>query len=180
MGNDLISQFVESDVIDSLGIFISKSEADSQSVAKVSTVLGADGAFKELCDGNAEYEEKLLNSFKKNLALLIEKTWVEKSDEDIKEKVLYKLDEYCSDFSDRKYFSVYRKFFEIIGDVVYLMFGRQAKGDDFMEYALRIDPELGIFWWLVSALPQDGTEINWSEEKIRLALLLGMTFLANY
>ena len=57
------------------------------------------------------------------------------------------------------------------------MFGAQAKKDDFLEYALRIDPGFGIFWWYISNLPPKS---EWSEEKSRLAILLGMYFLANY
>ena len=57
------------------------------------------------------------------------------------------------------------------------MFGTQSKSKDFDEYALRIDPEFGIFWWYIKSLPQDA---DWTEEKTRTALLLAMYFLANY
>ena len=61
--------------------------------------------------------------------------------------------------------------------MVYLMFGSQAKSKDFAEYALRIDPEFGIFWWYVSSIPKDA---EWESEKNRVVILLGMYFLANY
>jgi hypothetical protein len=57
------------------------------------------------------------------------------------------------------------------------MFGQQTDSEEFTEYTLRIDPEFGIFWWYISNLPDS---INWSEEKCKIAMLLGMYFLANY
>jgi hypothetical protein len=57
------------------------------------------------------------------------------------------------------------------------MFGSQTKNDDFTEYAFRIDPEFGVFWWYIQSLPH---ESDWPEEKCRIAVLLGMYFLANY
>ena len=57
------------------------------------------------------------------------------------------------------------------------MFGTQAKTKDFDEYALRIDPEFGIFWWYLQALPKNA---QWEGNKYRITTLLGMYFLANY
>jgi hypothetical protein len=57
------------------------------------------------------------------------------------------------------------------------MFGQQTDSEEFTEYTLRIDPEFGIFWWYISNLPDS---INWAEEKCKIAMLLGMYFLANY
>jgi len=47
----------------------------------------------------------------------------------------------------------------------------------FEEYSLRIDPEFGVFWWYIQNLPE---KANFSEQKSRALLLLGMYFLANY
>jgi len=57
------------------------------------------------------------------------------------------------------------------------MFGSQTKTKGFNEYALRIDPEFGIFWWYMKNLPRTA---DWSEFKMRAVTLLGMYFLANY
>ena len=57
------------------------------------------------------------------------------------------------------------------------MFGQSTESDDFVEYSLRIDPEFGIFWWYISNLPP---KANWTEEKCRVATLIGMYFLSNY
>ena len=109
--------------------------------------------------------------------MLIQKTWVEKSDEELKAQVLYQLEEFSSSINSKSYIESYNSFFTILDNVVYLMFGVQSKSKDFDEYALRIDPEFGIFWWYITELPHNS---DWSQEKVRLALLLGMYFLANY
>jgi hypothetical protein len=139
-------------------------------------LLGADSAERR------ENEKKLLTGFQNNLNLLIEKTWVEKSDEELKEQVLYRLKLFCARLSEYRYADSYNDFMEIIHDTVYLMFGQQAKKDDFSEYALRIDPEFGIFWQYVETLA--GKDHSLKEKKAceicRVMLLLGMVFLANY
>jgi hypothetical protein len=71
---------------------------------------------------------------------------------------------------------------EIIRDTVYLMFGLQAKKDDFSEYAMRIDPDFGIFWQYVETLAEKDRPLKEKKacEVCRIMLLLGMVFLANY
>ena len=71
----------------------------------------------------------------------------------------------------------YGLFRQIINQAVFLMFGQPTDSPDFAEYTLRIDPEFGIFWWYISNLPDS---ITWAEEKCKIAMLLGMYFLANY
>mgnify|MGYP003299884272 CR=1 FL=1 len=85
--------------------------------------------------------------------------------------------EYGEKLSAGDYASCYKDFISVLVDVVYLMFGSQAKKEDFAEYALRIDPEFGIFWWYLHSLPK---ERAWGNEKCRIVILLGMYFLANY
>ena len=115
-----------------------------------------------------------MQSFKNNLKLLIEKTWVEKSDIALKEQILFQLEKFCNESDWTKNFS---EFLTILNEAVYLMFGQQTKSGDFGEYSLRIDPGFGIFWWYVKSLPATA---EWPVEKCRNAVLLGMYFLANY
>ena len=125
----------------------------------------------------SEGEERLTQSFRKNLKLLVEKTWVEASDVTVKDQVLYRIDKLCQKLAAGDYANCYRDFISVLVDVVYLMFGAQAKKDDFAEYALRIDPEFGIFWWYLHSLPRERT---WGNDKCRTVILLGMYFLSNY
>ena len=180
MGNDsskLINQFVDKNVT---GAISSLLEADNQKqVTKSADVIAKSfGSSTALFEKEAsDFEEKLVASFQKNLSLLIQKTWVEESDADLKEQVLYQLTEYSKAISKGKWINAYSELLKIIGDVVYLMFGTQTKSEDFLEYVLRIDPEFGIFWLYVKNLPQ---EASWKAEKYRVVMLLGMYFLANY
>ena len=89
-----------------------------------------------------------------------------------------KLAEYSKVISKGKWANAYTEFLQIISDVVYLMFGAMTKTEDFIEYALRIDPEFGIFWYYIKSLPTEG--VNMDNDKSRVVMLLGMYFLANY
>ena len=156
-----------------------KDVADVQEVnslaVTISRLFNAEKIFAEILAGSDD--SKLISSFKKNLTLLIQKTWVEKDDETVKEQVLYNLEQFCAYIEAGKYADEYSRFGHILSDVVYLMFGPTSKEPIFEEYSLRIDPEFGVFWWYIQNLPE---KANFSEQKSRALLLLGMYFLANY
>ena len=174
---DLISEFVEPKVIEAVPEFINATDvAEINRLATViSGLFNAQDVFAEVLEGTDD--SKLIASFKKNLTLLIQKTWVEKTDEAVKEQVLYNLEQFCAYAEDGKYADEYARFSQILSDVVYLMFGPQSKEPEFESYALRIDPEFGIFWWYIQSLPETS---SFSSEKCRVLILLGMYFLANY
>ncbi|MBR6079075.1 MAG: hypothetical protein IKQ43_01030 [Treponema sp.] len=180
MSDDLISEFVDKTSMDALATLIETKDIDE--VSKSGAILasafsGSDAEFKQIADTTKDAEKKLISSFSNNLVLLIQKTWVEKSDEDLKARVLYNLQEFTNLLNKKSYTEAYPLFLETVDNVVYLMFGVQTKSKDFENYALRIDPEFGIFWWYIKSLPQTQT---WAKGKTRVALLLGMYFLANY
>lgn len=179
MSENLIEEFVDTKTMKALDTLLS-SESEEETLDSsllLSDFLGIGDSFKKITDKDSDGESKLISSFNKNLVLLIQKTWVEKSDEELKARVLYQLEEFCRQLVSKDYNQAYPLFFSIVDNVVYLMFGNQTKAKDFPEYALRIDPEFGIFWWYITSLPH---EVCWSEMKSRIALLLGMFFLANY
>jgi hypothetical protein len=179
MNSNLIEEFVEKSVLNSMESLLDTSveEEISKYSVDLASIFGADEQFKKIVGGEQEIEQKLISSFHNNLVLLIQKTWVEKNDEELKAEVLYHLDELCRQLNAHSYTASYEPFFSIVDDMVYLMFGNQSKQVDFDEYALRIDPEFGIFWWYMKSLPRDA---RWSEYKSRIVILLGMYFLANY
>ncbi|MCQ2248208.1 MAG: hypothetical protein MJZ50_04270 [Treponema sp.] len=178
MTESLISEFVDKKTLDALSTFLDTSDNAKalESAVKIADVFCLGEQFK-VHAGDKDSEFKLISSFDKNLVLLIQKTWVEKSDEELKAQVLYHQGEFKSFLEKKSYKDAYSLFFSIVEDVVYLMFGAQSKSKDFAEYALRIDPEFGIFWWYISSLPR---EADWNADKTKTALLLGMFFLANY
>ncbi len=179
----IISQIVDKNVIKAMETFIS--DTDVKSVSSASLVLagvfGNERDFNHLLNDETSLKEnaekKLISSFHNNLQLLVQKTWVEKADEALKEQILERLNCFCEHVKTSDYVKSYESFITVLHDAVYLMFGAQAKKDDFSEYALRIDPGFGIFWWYLQNLPQT---CAWESFKVRLALLLGMFFLANY
>ena len=179
MSSDEIGQFLSKDTLDALQVFITSDDVEKaiSAAVKTSDAFGAGPAFQKIADDQEESEGKLIESFHKNLVLLIQKTWVEKSDEELKAQVLYHLEEFNEEIKEKSYEKAYKSFFGIVSDVVYLMFGNQTKTKDFDQYALRIDPEFGIFWWYITSLPQTA---QWPAEKYRIAILLGIYFLANY
>ncbi len=173
MTNDLISDFLDEKTVSSLPDFLNKDAGFEESANLIAQAFGAPKGFSSMDEA---YQKKLLQSFKKNLKLLIEKTWVEDQDIAIKEKVLYQLERLCTkDQCD--WTAEYKLFLEIIGAAVSLMFGAQTATEDFAEYSLRIDPEFGIFWWYISSLP---ATVQWNNDKCRVAIEIGMYFLANY
>ena len=175
--SNLIGEFVEPEIISAVEKI--KDVSDIQEVnalaVTIARLFDAEKTFAELLDGNDD--SKLISSFKKNLTLLIQKTWVEKDDETVKEQVLYNLEQFCAYLEDGKYADEYSRFGHILSDVVYLMFGPTSKEPVFEEYSLRIDPEFGVFWWYVQNLPE---KADFSDQKSRALWLLGMYFLANY
>jgi hypothetical protein len=141
--------------------------------------FGADSSFKSVLEASevTAAERKLISSFNINVNLLVQKTWVEKDDEALKEQVLYKLDGLCKEFENDNYGVSYVGLVQLLRDVVYLMFGTQTNSGEFLEYAFRIDPGFGIFWWYVESLP---TERPAAEAVAKAYLLLSMIFLSNY
>lgn len=178
-----IKQFISQDAISALET-LSKGMSDAEinsSACVIASTFGDNGSFKELASEESENrnakESKLISSFHNNLNLLVQKTWVEKSDETLKDQALFRITEICDACAQKSYVQNYDNFLSILQDVVYLMFGAQSKKDDFLEYAFRIDPGFGIFWWYISNLPP---KAECSDNKCRVVMLLGMYFLANY
>lgn len=173
--SDLIKEFLDEKVINSLSVLLSSSEKDEvyDSAVSVANAFGS-GEFKV---SSIEDEHKLISSFQRNLSLLVEKTWVEQLDISLKEEVLYKLEQFCSNVKNNKWLESYSTFTKILNDVIYLMFGAQSRTEEFGSYALRIDPEFGVFCWYVKNLPEMN---NWSEVKNKMVQEVAMFFLANY
>lgn len=173
--NDLIKSFLDKKVIDSLSTLLSTTNADE---LKTSAVIVANSFESGKYEIDSEDDEiKLISSFKRNLSLLVEKTWVEKDDTSLKEEILYKLEQFCIAIEKGKWKESYTSFINILNNVSFLMFGSQTQNPEFEEYAYRIDPEFGIFWWYIRSLPSSN---DWSDEKNKAIQNVAMFFLANY
>ena len=169
--NELLAEFLDNKTIKALSDFLNESKNYSAAANIIATAFGASKDFSKMED---ERVKKLVSSFKNNFTLLIQKTWVEKSDIALKDQLLYQLNIFLG---NENWKDNYVLFLQLINQGVELMFGQKPESPEFAEYSLRIDPEFGIFWWYISNLPP---KADWSEEKCRLAMMLGMFFLANY
>lgn len=169
--SEFLAEFLDSDTINALSKFLDSKEEYESSADMIALAFGAKKEFTKISD---EEVSKLETSFKNNLTLLIQKTWVEKSDIALKDKLLYQLNLFLEKDGWKDNYSL---FLQLINDAVFLMFGQKPDTPDFADYSLRIDPEFGIFWWYISNLP---SKPSWSESKYRAAMLVGMFFLANY
>jgi len=179
---DLLSQIMEGNAACVMKNLISKrTEADlKKNAVLIADIFNCAPVFEQLMQNPSASrnvaEKKLIKSFYNNLMLLVQKTWVEKSDEALKAQVIFQLSGVCDALKEKKYADVYEKFMLLLRDTVYLLFGQQAKKDDFGEYALRIDPDFGVFWHFLQNTPSAAPET----EAARMYILLGMCFLANY
>jgi hypothetical protein len=122
-----------------------------------------------------------LDSFQNNLDLLIQKTWVEKSEETRKEDLLDKVQPFIHLIENGEYPNALEEFGAILEELAYLFFGAQSQKDDFTEYALRIDPLFGLFWWYGGQLNSKHDSIKNLDPKIQFALLLlGICYLTDF
>ena len=75
------------------------------------------------------------------------------------------------------------EFGAILEELAYLLFGAQSQKDDFAEYALRIDSQMGLFWWYGGQIngARGALWVNNTEKRVLEALLLlGICYLTNF
>ncbi|MDR2490136.1 MAG: hypothetical protein LBD20_01890 [Spirochaetaceae bacterium] len=121
---------------------------------------------------------KFVASFYKNLELLIDKTWVEKSDEMRKVMLHAQLPVFFSDMENRNYEKALDAFGNVLGELAFLLFGEQSEKKDFIENTFRIDSQMGLFWWYAGTLRK--LKFHWNQEFQRALLLIGLCFLSNF
>jgi len=125
-----------------------------------------------------------LDHFQNNLDLLIQKTWVDKSEETRKEKLQDKIPHFMAEIGRGDLAKSVEEFASILEELAYLFFGVQSEQDDFTEYTFRIDAQMGLFWWYGGKLPmlKDMKDKNGEkDDKVLWAvLLLGLCYLTNF
>jgi hypothetical protein len=153
-------------------------------------ILGIGGDYKRLlsCPECGEDLRIFFGHFQNNLDLLIQKTWVEKADETRKEKLQNRIPGLMNAIEQEDYSIALTEFSGILEELAYLFFGAQSSKDDFTEYALRIDTQMGLFWWYGGQLgrlysqkktkPLDVLEID--KNVFRALLMIGICYLTNF
>ena len=157
----------------------------AEAATAFANILGIGEEYKRLWNAYKmdRVELDFLNNFQNNLDLLIQKTWVEKADEARKETLQDKISPFIVLIEKGCYQEALEEFGAILEELAYLFFGTQSQKDDFAEYALRIDVQIGLFWWY-------GGQINgargapWIKNVdkgvLYALLLLGICYLINF
>ena len=153
-----------------------------KAVKSFANILGIGEDYRRLQEsGHAETE--LLNHFQNNLDLLIQKTWVEKAEEIRKERLQDKIPPFIELIENGNSPEALKEFGAILEELAYLFFGAQSQRDDFAEYALRIDPRMGLFWWYggqINSARKSSWINNIDKSLIYALLLLGICYLTNF
>ena len=161
----------------------SKSGKSSQTaVLAFADKLGVGTDYRRLDSSwnNPKELENFLHSFRNNLELLIQKTWVEKADEDRKEKLLDRVPGFITVIKEQKYAKALGEFGSILEELAWLLFGFQSHKDDFFDYVFRIDHQLGLFWWYGGQLEHFLSAESEDEKTLKSVLLLGLCFLTEF
>ena len=154
----------------------------SSDILDFSEKLGVGAHYKKLDSDwkNAEELEKFLHSFRNNLELLIQKTWVEKADKDRKEKLLSCLTGFIALIKAEDYYKALEEFEAILKELAWLLFGSQSQKEDFLDYVTRIDHQWGLFWQYGGQLEQSLAEKATDKDLQRQLLFLGLCYLTEF
>jgi len=157
----------------------------AEAAAAFATVLGIGEDYKRVRQALVSGQDsgKFLEDFQNNLDLLIQKTWVEKAEEDRKERLLDDVPSLITSIEKEDYSQALEEFGAILEELAYLFFGTQSQKDDFSEYALRIDAQMGLFWWYGGQInaARGAPWVKNAERSVSQALLLlGICYLTNF
>jgi hypothetical protein len=165
--------------------------SDLKAVAEFAKILGIGAEFQRLLTLEKDSEDlrKFLQNFQDNLDLLIQKTWVEKSDEKRKYKLQDDIPPFMATMEKGDSQKAVEEFSLILDELAYLFFGTQSEKDDFTEYTFRIDAQMGLFWWyggkLSSLKGSDKSGLKSAsgirdDKTLWAILLLGICYLTNF
>ncbi|MDR0526933.1 MAG: hypothetical protein LBG79_03835 [Spirochaetaceae bacterium] len=137
-------------------------------------MLGVEADYKKNLYSREDLE-LLLQAFQRNALLLIAKTWVEKGDEILKEKLAARIKRFIREFELEDYNKALNEFAKILEEFAFLFFGEQSKKSDLIEYAFRIDIQLGLFCWYGKNLLSIAAKL--SSESLRAFLIIGICYI---
>jgi hypothetical protein len=154
--------------------------------AAFAEILGIGSDYKHLLTVNRTDKKmrQFLGHFQNNLDLLIQKTWVEKAEESRKEKLQSVIPGFIAGIERGDYRKALTEFSAILKELAYLFFGVQSYKEDFTEYTLRIDTQMGLFWWYGGQIGGLQQSENDSREPVSewlwAVLLIGICYLTNF
>jgi hypothetical protein len=151
---------------------------------QLADILGNSGEFQRYLSGLAPDRlariDRLLKVFRENTELLVHKTWVEKSEERPKARLLDDLGAFEREFRDGAVTPAFKRFVALANSIASLLFGHQSRAEDFLAYCFRIDPKFGLFFWYVSELEKQAREGLYPEELLTVEALIGVYVLSSF
>jgi len=149
---------------------------------QLADILGNPGEFQRYLSGLAPDRlariDRLLKVFRENTELLIHKTWVEKSEEKPKARLLEDLGAFEREFRDGAVSPAFKRFVVLANSIASLLFGHQSRAEDFIAYCFRVDPKFGLFFWYVSELEKQAREGVNDEDLLTVESLIGVYVLS--
>jgi len=157
----------------------------SRYAMQLADIIGNPGEFQVYASGAPAERlaqiDRLLRVFSENVELLVHKTWVEKTEEKPKERLLDDLAAFERDFREGSVAPAFRRFVAVAHAIASLLFGAQSRASDFLQYCFRIDPKFGLFFWYVSELEAQarGPALP-CDELMTIEVLLGVYVLSSF
>ncbi len=160
-----------------------RSEEDRAAAAiAFADILGNPGEFKKYVQGRMADRlariDHLLKVFLENSELLVHKTWVEKSDDKRKQRLIEEIVAFEREFREGAVRASFRRFVLLCHSIAHLLFGAQSRADDFLAWAFRIDPKLGLFFWFVDEIEKQVRSDDGSDELLTMETVIGMYVLS--
>jgi hypothetical protein len=161
-------------------------EPKTEAASAFADILGIGVDYRHLLAVHKSEKEmgRFLAHFQNNLDLLIQKTWVEKADEDRKEKLQDRIPAFIAEIEGGNGQRALEEFSGILEELAYLLFGAQSHKEDFTEYTLRIDTQMGLFWWYggqIGCLRQaKGLGKPADDDFLKALLFIGLCYLTNF
>jgi len=177
--DDRLVTDVEREAFEVLPLLIKASDARrNRYAAQLADILGNPGEFERYIAGSPAERiariDRLVRVFHDNVELLIHKTWVEKSEEKPKERLLVDLAAFEHDLREGSIAPAFRRFVALAHAIASLLFGHQARDEDFLVYCFRIDPKFGLFFWYVAEMEKQSKDALVSEAVMKAELLVGI------
>ena len=156
----------------------------SRYAVQLADIMGNRGEFKQYASGSAGDRlarmERLLRVFRENVELLVHKTWVEKSEEKPKARLLEDLLAFEREFREGAVSPAFKRFVALANSIASLLFGHQSKAEDFLAYCFRIDPKFGLFFWYVNELEKQARDGGYADALLTVETLLGIYVLSSF
>jgi len=165
--------------------FLKGYKIDLKAALEFAKALGIGIEYQRLLnlDKKSEELQTFLEHFQNNLDLLIQKTWVDKSEEKRKGKLQDEVPLFMTTLEKGDYSAAIQEFAAILEELAYLFFGVQSEKEDFTEYTFRIDAQMGLFWWYsgrIVVLNETDDKNNRDDKILWAVLLLGLCYLTNF